>query len=194
MPGAQAFTWTQSVYHAVLNAFSALSTTGFSTLDLSTLDSSSRLVLIIGMAVGGGIGSTAGGFKIFRLLVLFRVIHLLIVRTCLPKGAFIAPRLGRRKLEEGEIRDAFALISLYLIVVAVSWFLFLLSGYDAFESLFEVVSATSNSGLSGRIDIDLLPSMLKGVLITDMLMGRLEITAFLVLLFPSTWFGRRSQT
>ena len=187
------FTWTQSVYHSFINVFSALSTAGFASLDLSKLDDTSKLALMVGIAVGGGIGSTAGGFKIFRLLILLHVIHLMVVRTCLPKHAFIEPRVGRQKLGEDEIREALALICLYLMVVVFSWFLFLFMGYDGFDSLFQVVCATSNGSLSTGIRCGDLPPMLKGVLIADMLMGRLEIIAYLVLLFPGTWFGRRSK-
>jgi trk system potassium uptake protein TrkH len=57
--------------------------------------------------------------------------------------------------------------------------------------LFEVVSATATVGLSTGITHHDLPIMLKSVLCIDMLLGRLEIIAFLVLLYPTTWLGLR---
>ena len=57
----------------------------------------------------------------------------------------------------------------------------------------EVVSATGTVGLSTGITSADLPAMLKGVLCVDMLMGRLEIIAWMVLIYRSTWFGRRME-
>ena len=55
------------------------------------------------------------------------------------------------------------------------------------------VSATGTVGLSAGITSPALPALLKGVLCIDMLMGRLEIIAWLVLIYPGTWFGRRME-
>jgi trk system potassium uptake protein len=59
--------------------------------------------------------------------------------------------------------------------------------------LFEVVSALGTVGLSVGLSNSNLPGLLKGILCFDMLMGRLEIIAWLVLLYPGTWFGRRME-
>jgi trk system potassium uptake protein TrkH len=64
-------------------------------------------------------------------------------------------------------------------------------GYDPMNALFEVASATGTVGLSAGISNNGLPAVLKGVLCTDMLFGRLEIIAWLVMFYPGTWFGRR---
>jgi trk system potassium uptake protein TrkH len=64
-------------------------------------------------------------------------------------------------------------------------------GYAPLDSLFEVVSATGTVGLSSGITGPELPTLLKGVICADMLMGRLEIVAWLVVLNPGTWIGRR---
>jgi len=66
-------------------------------------------------------------------------------------------------------------------------------GYDPLDALFEVVSATGTVGLSTGITGPELPPLLKGVLCADMLMGRLEILAWLVILYPRTWFGNRVE-
>jgi trk system potassium uptake protein TrkH len=64
-------------------------------------------------------------------------------------------------------------------------------GCDPLNSLFEVVSALGTVGLSAGISRPDLPTALKHVLCADMLLGRLEIIAWLVLLYPRTWLGRR---
>jgi len=96
-------------------------------------------------------------------------------------------------LQEDEIQAALLLIFLYVLVVAGSWLQFVATGYHPLDSLFEVVSATGTVGLSVGITSADLPAELKGVLCADMLMGRLEIIAWLVMLFPGTWFGKRME-
>ena len=62
------------------------------------------------------------------------------------------------------------------------------------ESLFEVVSATSTVGLSTGLTGPQLEPLLKAVLELDMLLGRLEVVALLVVLYPGTWIGKRDQS
>jgi trk system potassium uptake protein TrkH len=68
-----------------------------------------------------------------------------------------------------------------------------LFGYDPLDALFEVVSATATVGLSTGISRPELETVLKGVLCFDMLAGRLEIIALLVILYPRNWVGRREK-
>jgi len=185
--------WPQVFHHAPLLAFSAQTTAGFSSIPCSQLDAGSKLVLIFSMLVGGGLGSTAGGFKLLRLLMAASVFRLILLRTCLPKHAVIEPRLAGRRLQEEEIRAALLLILLFVAVVALSWLPFVAMGYNPLDSLFEVVSATGTVGLSAGLTSATLPAPLKGILCVDMLMGRLEIIAWLVMLYPGTWFGRRME-
>jgi trk system potassium uptake protein TrkH len=185
--------WPQVLNHAPLLAFSAQTTAGFSSMPCAQLDAGSKLVLIFSMLVGGGVGSTAGGFKLLRLLIAASVLRLILLRTCLPKHAVIEPRLAGRRLENGEIHAALLLILLYVAVVALSWLPFVAMGYSPLDSLFEVVSATGTVGLSVGLTSATLPILLKGILCIDMLMGRLEIIAWLVMLYPGTWFGRRME-
>jgi len=185
--------WPQVLHHAPLLAFSAQTTAGFSSIPCSQLDAGSKLVLIFSMLVGGGLGSTAGGFKLLRLLMAASVFRLILLRTCLPKHAVIEPRLAGRRLQEEETRSALLLILLFFAVVALSWLPFVAMGYSPLDSLFEVVSATGTVGLSVGLTSATLPASLKGILCVDMLMGRLEIIAWLVMLYPGTWFGRRME-
>lgn len=185
--------WAQVLHQAPLLAVSAQSTSGFSSMPCAQLDPYSKLTVIFSMLVGGGAGSTAGGFKLLRLLIAVSVFRLLIVRTCLPRHAVIEPRLAGHRLQNEEIQEALLLIFLYVIVVALSWMQFVATGYDPLDALFEVVSATATAGLSVGITSTDLPAQLKGVLCADMLMGRLEIIAWLVLLFHGTWVGKRME-
>jgi len=185
---------TETAINAFLLAFSAQTTTGFSSVDVASIGPASKLVLIISMLTGGSIGSTAGGIKIFRLLILLKILKLTIIKTQLPKHAVVEPRISGERLEEEEIEKAFLVIFLFMLVVLLSWFTFVAMGYDPLDSLFEVASAVGTVGLSTGITSHELPGILKGVLCADMLMGRLEIVAFLVVFYPGTWFGRRLKS
>ena len=185
--------WPQVLHHAPLLALSAQTTAGFSSMPCEQLDAGSKLFLSFSMLVGGGAGSTAGGFKLLRLLIAASVLRLIVLRTCLPKHAVIEPRLAGRRLLDGEIHAALLLIVLFVAVFALSWLPFVAMGYDPLDSLFEVASATGTAGLSVGLTSTTLPSLLKGILCVDMLMGRLEIIAWFVLLYPGTWFGRRME-
>ena len=82
---------------------------------------------------------------------------------------------------------------MFASVVLLSWAAFVAHGYDALDSLLEVVSATGTVGLSTGLSGPGLEPLLKLVLCADMWMGRLEILAVLVLLHPRTWAGRRAS-
>ena len=185
--------WADVLYHAPLMAFSAQTTAGFSTTDPAHFCGSTKLVLIGAMLVGGSLGSTAGGFKVLRLLILLYLLRLMLVRTSLPTHAVMEPRLRGRPLEPEAIQQAFLIIFLFILVVGTSWFIFVAAGYPPLDALFEVVSATGTVGLSSGLSSGGLPDYLKMVLCVDMLLGRLEIVAWLVILYPKTWFGRRLQ-
>jgi len=185
--------WTDIFYHAPLMAFSAQTTAGFATTDPNNFCSAAKLSLISAMIIGGSLGSTAGGFKVLRLLVLLYVLRLLLVRTSLSQHAVMEPHLRGRPLDPQEIQQAFLIIFLFFLVVGISWFFFLTAAYDPLDALFEVVSATGTVGLSTGLSSGGLPDYLKLVLCADMLLGRLEIVAWLVILYPKTWFGRRLQ-
>lgn len=185
------FGWMQALHHAPILAFSAQTTAGFSSMDLSQLPPAAKLVLIMSMAAGGGIGSTAGGFKILRLLMIISLLRALLRRACAAMHAVIEPRIAGRRMEETEIQEALLLVLLFLAVIFLSWLPFLFMGYHPLDSLFEVVSATGTVGLSAGVVAAEMPAILKAILCADMLLGRLEILPWLVMVYPRTWIGRR---
>jgi len=191
MVSTQHFGWMQALHHAPILAFSAQTTAGFSSMELSQLPAAAKLVLIMSMAVGGGIGSTAGGFKILRLLMIISLLRVLLRRACVAMHAVVEPRIAGRRMEETEIQEALLLVLLFVAVIIFSWLPFLFMGYHPLDSLFEVVSATGTVGLSAGVVAAEMPFFLKAILCMDMLLGRLEIFAWLVMVYPRTWIGRR---
>jgi trk system potassium uptake protein TrkH len=179
------------VRNAPLLAFAAQTTAGYTTFGVAESDAGSKVVLIVSMLMGGGVGSTAGGFKVVRMLVVLRMVQVLLRRACLPRHAVAPARLAGHRLEDAEVQEAMLLILLFVGLIVVSWLPFVVMGYDPLDALFEVVAATSTAGLSVGITGPELPTALKTVLTVDMLLGRLEIIAWLVLLNPATWVGKR---
>ena len=178
---------------ALLMGMSAQSTTGFSTVAVGELDDASKLAMIGSMLIGGSVGSTAGGFKLLRLLLLLRLLQLVLVRTAAPRHAVIDVRLAGRRVDDEDLWRAMLLMVMFMLLVFLSWLAFVAHGYPALDALFEVASATGTVGLSSGIARPDLEPLLKAVLCFDMLAGRVEIFALLVVLYPGTWFGKRSE-
>jgi len=187
--------WRQGLadpwYHGFMMGISAQTTTGFATLPVADMDAASRATMIVSMLIGGSVGSTAGGFKLLRLLMLLRLLQLTLKRTAMPPHAVADPYLEGQKLEMDDLLRALQLILLFIAVLVLSWLPFVYMGYDPLDALFEVASACGTVGLSTGISRPELEAVLKGVLCFDMLAGRLEIVALLVVLYPRSWIERR---
>lgn len=180
-------------YHGFMLGISAQTTTGFATQAVASADPASKLVMIISMLIGGSVGSSAGGIKLLRLLIFFRLLQLILHRTGLTPHAVFVAKLAGHRLENDDIIRALQLILLFIIIMLLSWLPFLVMGYEPLSALFEVVSACGTVGLSSGIARPELEPVLKAVLCFDMLAGRLEIIALLVVLYPRNWFGRREE-
>jgi trk system potassium uptake protein TrkH len=175
----------------LLLSVSAQTTAGFATFPLDDLPNSAKAALVVSMLTGGSQGSTAGGLKLLRVLLVVRLLQWLVAQTRLPSHAISAPTLSGARLESPELLGAAAMILLFVGVVVGSWLPFLAYGYAPLDALFEVASATGTVGLSVGIARPALEPLLKAVLCFDMLLGRLEVFAVLVFLSPRTWIGRR---
>jgi len=186
------FTLGQALRSAPLLATSGQTTTGFTPIPVADLGSTAKLVLIASMLAGGSLGSTAGGVKLLRVLIALRLIQWAVTRARLAPHAISEPRLAGERLGSDEIQQALVIVLVFLLVVGASWLPFVASGYDPLDSLFEVVSAAGTVGLTTGITRPDLETPLKLILCADMLLGRVEIVALLVVLAPGTWWGRRA--
>jgi trk system potassium uptake protein TrkH len=177
------------VANLVLLTFSAQTTAGFSSQSVAELHPATQLALIGAMVIGGEAGSTAGGIKLLRLLILMRLFRLVLLRTSVPPASRLFTQVEGKPLRLQEIEATVAVVIGYGGVIAMSWVVFVAYGHAPLTALFEVVSATGTVGLSaGLVSAD-LAAPLKAVLCLDMLMGRLETLAIFILLAPNTWIG-----
>lgn len=179
--------------HALWMAISAQTTAGFATLPLQEMGNAALGILSVSMFVGGGLGSTAGGIKLLRLIMLLRVFQLYLQRLAASSHARIADRFMGAPLSFADIQGAIAVFVAYVMTLLVSWLIFLQYGHDPLLALFEVSSALGTAGLSAGLAGTELETGLKVVLIINMLMGRVEAIAIIVLLLPANWFGKRRK-
>ena len=186
--------WLESLTQGLLLGVSSQSTSGFSALDVSRLPADIKTVLIGSMTIGGTMGSTAGGIKIIRLLILVQLVRFAIRASGTPSHAVVEPRVDGQRIEARTLVEVATFTALVAASVFISWLPFIALGYNPLDSLFEIVSALGTVGLSSGITQPDLPPLLKNILCLDMLAGRLEIIALLVLVHPRTWFGRRAES
>lgn len=177
---------------AFMLALSAQTTTGFAPVPVDTLPPATLLVLVIAMTTGGCVGSTAGGVKMLRMLLVLRLFQSLVRRTALPSHAVLTERLGGHPVKQEDFNRAALVLVLFVAVITASWLCFVAAGYPPLESLFEVTSATGTVGLSTGISDTDLPVGLKLLLCADMLLGRVEMVAVLILFYPRTWFASKA--
>jgi len=177
--------------HSLFQVCSIMTTTGFVTADFEAWHSFPQLILLILMFIGGCTGSTAGGMKTSRILMLLRVIGREFKRMVEPKAVF-SIRLGSTVFPEYAVQSLLNLVSLALLVNLAACLLLAGSGLDPLTSIAAVVACMFNigPGLGGVGPIDNyggLPALAKWVLSTCMLAGRLEFYTVFIILTPAFW-------
>ena len=177
--------------HVFFTVASLISTSGFATVDFDAWPELSRTLLVLIMFVGACVGSTGGGLKIYRLMILLR-------GALNEVGSMIFPRRIKRVTVDGHpvdpeiVRATNVYIVWYFLVFGLSLFLISFDQFDLVTN-FTAVTATINNigpglgvvGPTGNFSGFSVFSKL--VLMFDMLAGRLELFPVLVLFSPSTW-------
>ena len=187
-------TFGEALRHGALTVASLISTTGFATENYNNWPELSRTLLVLIMFIGACAGSTGGGLKISRLMILFRGAFNEI-------GRMIYPRRIRRTTIDGHpvendvVRATNVYIIWYFLIFAASVVLISFDDYDLITNITAVAATINNVGPGlGSVgptgNFGFFSAVSKLVLIFDMLAGRLELFPMLVLFAPATW--RRS--
>ena len=183
-------TWARAARDGLFQAVSIATTTGFQTADLSLWDARTKIYLVGLMLIGGAAGSTAGGLKLVRAVLLFKGALWKLRRSGLPYFAVTTFPFSGDRLSDTEANEEFAEASFILVLWAAALFIGLLvflsvlpAGVWRFEDvLFEVASLQNNNGVSvGIVNIG-LPNSAKIAGMALMWAGRLEILPVLLLL------------
>ena len=181
----------EALRHAAFNVASIISTTGFSTTDFAAWPTVACIILVLLMFIGACAGSTGGGMKVSRFIIL-------IMGARKELKSMIHPRrvqkvkVDSREVEPEVVRSVNAYIAVYVIVLATTTLLISFDCNDVVTA-FTSVAATLNNigpGLSGvgptqNFAFFSVPSKL--ILIFNMIAGRLELIPMLILFSPATW-------
>lgn len=191
--------WRSGVYtdlgeglkHSFFSVATIISTTGFASADFNLWPTFSRTVLVLLMFVGACAGSTGGGIKISRLLILFKSILKEMSYMIHPRQVK-KTSLDGRTVEDDVAHGIFVFVGVYVFVFAASLLLISFDGKDLVTN-FTAVAATFNNVGIGFGDVGPTGSYAsfsvfsKLVLCFDMLAGRLELFPMLLLFSPKTW-------
>ena len=168
-----------SVFDSIFHIISAMSTTGFSYLSVEGFDGGLKILLIFLMFVGGSSFSTAGGIKIFRFLLLFKAAKKAIVDSITKEDAPI--KLFGKEYSNTEIIQAMVVVIAMAGLIFISAFIVSSYGFDPINSVFEATSAIATTGLSAGVVGPSLALELKWLFVFLMILGRIEILAFLIM-------------
>lgn len=181
--------------HSYFQVASIISTSGFSTVDFNLWPSFSRAILTVLMFVGACAGSTGGGIKVDRLIILVKA-SVRDMKKMLHPNAVASVRFEGKPLPERNIQGVHTYVAVYLGIFVASYLLLSLEGFDL-VSTFTALSACINNigpgfemvGPTGNFAAFSAASKL--LLSFNMLVGRLEIFPMLLLFAPSMWRRRR---
>jgi len=167
---------------------SAITCTGFQTADLSLWSATGKLLLAAAMFIGGAAGSTAGGIKVMRMLILMKGVQWRFRKIVSPRKAIVPFRLGASTIDESQVgqrlEDASLITFLWLIFLGLGIIVLLHTvsrEYTLSDVVFEVASAQGNVGLSVGITQPTMSLASKLTLCFNMWIGRLEIIPVLML-------------
>jgi trk system potassium uptake protein TrkH len=168
---------------------SALTCTGFASADVTNWLPSAKLILAFAMIIGGAAGSTAGGIKLFRAILLYKGVSWRIKRAISTPRRVFVHKLGDKSLSKDQaidlINEAAIISFIWVILLFVGIIVILQTTSGSLSTLdnavFEVCSAQGNVGLTTGITKIGMSSIGKSMLIINMWIGRLEIIPIIVL-------------
>jgi trk system potassium uptake protein TrkH len=179
----------QSATHAAFQAASFLTTTGYTSANHNAFPDAARLVLFLLMFTGGMAGSTAGGIKVFRIHLLFKLSRREMQKLLHPHAVATVKTEGRI-MPEAAIRRIFVFFFIYLTLFIAGAIVYMQVGLNLVGGLSASASAIGNVGpgfdtvASTFAD---MPAIGKVVAILQMWLGRLEIFTVLLLFIPATY-------
>ena len=177
--------------HSAFQVASIITTTGYSTTDFDLWPEFSKTILVILMFIGACAGSTGGGIKVSRIIILVKSLFKQLKLSAHPKSTFKLTMNGHI-IEHETIRSVNSYMVAYLVIFMLSLLIISIDNFD-FTSNFTAIAATINNvgpGLAAvgpTQNFSIYSPLSKLVMIFDMLIGRLEIFPLLILFYPKAW-------
>ena len=181
----------EGLRHSAFTVASVVTTTGFATTDFNLWPGLSRSIIFVLLFVGGCAGSTAGGLKVSRVMLLFKTVGRELKRLVHPRSVSVV-RLEGKRVEETTVHSTVAYFILYFMLLFGGFLLIAWEDFSLETNLTAVITCLNNvgpglgevgpmGGFSGYSDFS------KGLLSLIMLLGRLEIYPLVLALMPATW-------
>lgn len=184
----------ETIRHASFQVSSIMTTTGFATTDFDLWPSFSKTILLCLMVVGACAGSTGGGLKCGRLLLVLKSLRRSIQKLLHPRRVQVV-RTNGQVVSEDVLENTNAYLAAYALITLLSFLLISIDGFSTGTNLSAVFACFNNIGpgleaVGPTCNFGAFSTFSKLVLIFDMLAGRLEIFPILVLASKSTWKRR----
>ncbi|WP_407357092.1 TrkH family potassium uptake protein [Methanolobus sp. WCC5] len=194
-----AFDLWKDMGETALNAFrysafqvvSITTTTGFATVDFNLWADSAKMVLLVVMFIGGCAGSTSGGIKVVRILLLLKYAKRALFKSIHPRA--VKPiKFNNRTVPEDVMQAIVSFVVIYFMIFALSTIILSLLGMDLITSITASIATLGNIGpgfglVGPMANFDVVPLAGKLLLIANMWIGRLEIFTVIVMLTPEFW-------
>ena len=179
----------EALHHSAFQVSSVMTTTGYATVDFNQWPELSRFIMLGVMCVGACAGSTGGGLKVSRVIILLKSARREFRRISHPRSVKIITFDGNR-LSDDTIRSTFAYFFIYVMIFATSTLVVSLDNFDFTTTVTSVIATLNNIGpglnmVGATGNYSEFSFLSKLVLIADMLLGRLEIFPLLFLFAPS---------
>lgn len=181
----------ENLRYSAFQLVSIITTTGFGTADYELWPVLCQYLLVIAMFVGGCAGSTGGGVKVARMLLLAKHAQVQLFRLIHPRAVRLV-KLGDRPVDKEVMQSILGFFALYMAVFVLASFIMAATGMDLTSAGGAVIATLSNIGPGigsvGPVDnFAHVPAIGKVTLSLCMLLGRLELFTVLVLIFPTFW-------
>ena len=187
-------TLEETIRHAAFQVASIMTTTGFATTDFDLWPSFSKAILLCLMMVGACAGSTGGGLKCGRLLLLVKIL-LRNIKQVLRPNEIQAIRVNKQLVDERVLSNTNAYLAAYVLIVLTSFLIISVDGFSMITNFSAVIACFNNIGpgfetVGATCNYASFSPFSKIVLIINMLAGRLEIFPILVLFNKNVWIRR----
>lgn len=181
----------ETVRHAFFQVSSIITTTGYATTDYDLWPAMSKTILVILMFIGACAGSTSGGMKVSRLMILLKTIKKELSLIIHPRE-IRKIRMDGHVVDHSTLRSANVFLVIYFVTMLTSVLLISIDEFDFTTNFTAVVSALNNIGpglnlVGPTMNFSIFSPFSKLVLMFDMLAGRLELFPMMVLFMPATW-------
>lgn len=184
-------TWGASIRAAFFQSTSIITTTGFCTANFDLWPSASKVILVLLMFIGGCAGSTGGGIKNIRILLLLKK-TIREVKLFMQPNATLSVKLGGKDVPRGPISNMAAFFIVFVFIFALGTLVMTAYTPDLQTALSSVIATLGNigPGLGGVGAVEnyaRIPAAGQAILVFFMLLGRLELYTVLIILLPRFW-------